>query len=346
MVDTSSDFYVRIHSSDSFLTYPANTQSSFQVALPKPLELKKKYEVSLVNIVTDRVVGSKNDVEKPIIITSTELNDEDLFDMIKGQGDLKFASYQYFKSFLDYDYYDMYSNSSIWGEYIVNDTRKLAFRSGESGKTTNIKIMIEDLNLDDEFKGDSVSEEFVSSSLPTDLTVKLARNEEYSMKELLKHYLFGFIDWYVLRKRAIMDSHPSPNSEEGKRITNQLGRIETKIQKLMHIKATELIKTLRTESQKMKVNKTFYFGVYTDLISSVLTSQGFSKCCYFGLLPSQGNSVNIINLQYFPVDKSYIRDISVTIRDHLGNEVLFGESNTDYVLPSCLTFHFRVVKES
>lgn len=82
-----------------------------------------------------------------------------------------------------------------------------------------------------------------------------------------------------------------------------------------------------------------YLLIYTDIIEERIVGDSLSKVLYLTNRDKNANieQLDVKNIQYIPVIKQSINEISIFIADEQGQQIVFESDKT----PTCLTLHFR-----
>lgn len=320
-------FFLHLFSNSSQHVYPSNTKTSFIIKLPKTIELKGNYECGLVEFYHDKIIGNKSSIqEKPIVLPMSEMQNEDIVDVIKNQVNPMMFTSDYFSQFESQNFYDQDMSNSIWATYNI-----------ESRSATNFR------NLDDSLSKitNSLTEEekqifnYVGNQRTI---VRLNKNAEYpTLKELLQDYLHGFIDMYNKQKEKINNTNKKPTVK-----AKEIEELGERVENLMYKKAKAFINEFKALAVKTNPVGSNYVLIYTDIIEGhTVGNINNAKVLYMSERKAQAEPLVVTNIQYFPVEKKVISDISCYISNEEGEQLVFGES--DPPKPTVLVLHFRKV---
>lgn len=213
--------------------------------------------MALVEIYHDRVIGTASTIkEDKIVLTVDEVNSEDLVSILKSQ--LSFPEQYdltYFKPFLKPSYYNSHNSDSIWNSYDYQLRAETAFRSKEETVTKVQNILSEDQKKN------------IFKYLGKNLTsyLRFPRNIFFSsIKDVLKDYLFGYIDIFTKQKDKINNTNKKPTVK-----TAEIESLTENVERLLHEKAQAFIRQFDELSKKSNHNPTDsnYFLIYSDLIA-------------------------------------------------------------------------------
>lgn len=313
------DFYVTLFSTSSQHDYPENTKTRFTCALPQPINLKGTWEVGLVQFFHDKIIGTKNKLDNPIIFETSEMDHANFIHVLKSKVNPLLCTSDYWKDFMDPNYYVSSNSVSIWQDF---DSKLSRFKTNDETVMTMRNVFT---------PKDEISFKKIKAE---NMTIKLERNKTYkSILYVLKDYLHGYIDSYNKEKEKLEKSKAAD-------IQGSIDALTKSMEKFLYIKAMEIIKPLEAESIKTTVHGSHFVLIYTDIIKHHIVGGSNSKVLYMSDRGANANEpVVVTNVQYYPLEKEYINDISVLIANDQGEQLVFGQSNPSK--PTCLVLHFR-----
>lgn len=314
-----SQFYVTLFSISSQDVYPENTKTRFTCALPQPLSLDGTWEVGLVQFFHDKIIGTKKKLESPITFETNEIVQKDFIDILKTKINPLICTSDYWKDFKNPNYYSLSNSDSIWQSF---DAKSSKFKTNDETvmKIKNVFAPKE--------------EEAFKKIKAEEMTIKLERNKTYrSLLFVMKDYLHGYIDSYY-KEKASLEKSKSANIKES------IDKLTENMEKLLYLKAMEIIKPLEQEATKTIPHGSHFVLIYTDIIKSHVVGRYNSKVLYMSDRGADANDpVVVTNVQYYPIEKEHINDISVLIANDQGEQLVFGQSNPSK--PTCLLLPFR-----
>lgn len=315
-----NEFFVTVFSNSSQDYYPDNTISKFTTRLPRPIKLDGNYKVGLIEIQYPPIVGVINtegdDQEDCITIPVTRNNENtkvsiENFINILVMGSKRCELYtndRYYEEFMDVKKLDNFEkNFQEYRDFV-----------GKPGQINNegIKGLYEIVPTVKQFR----SEDFK--------TIPLNPIGSYKMK----HMIYKFLQYYFHNYKKFTQAELSADYK-----INQQKYIKGVLLKQNLREFIDIIKS-RVELNYAKKPDTMYLAVHCDIIAPRIIGGSISKVLYFGskALNSKLEETYVQNVQYIPVIKDYMEEISFFISDETGTRVLFESGYK----PLSITLHF------
>lgn len=311
------EFFVTLFSNSSQDVYPENTMSRFTCRLPRPIKLEGDYKVGLVEIQYPPYQGvvsnneSSDEFEDQITLPKVspflKNNTVSLYGFIdilieNMKRPTLYMYDRYFKDFLDYVTLDNFEETfNKYGDDI----------EVESNEVYTVIPVVKQFRANDLVQ-----------------KVEIKANKIYKLKELVYQYLKyhfniykGFTSSELSQQYQIDEEHV----------------IGTLLSQAFNDFLRAFKEVLFTRNKPNEVG--FYFAVHTDIIAPRIIGNSISKVLYFGSQKTDNDldELYIHNIQYVPVVKNYIEEISFIITNENGERLLFESGYR----PISLTLRFE-----
>lgn len=314
------EFFVTLFSNSSQDVYPENTMSRFTCRLPRPIKLEGNYKVGLVEIQYPPYQGvvSNNELSddfedqitlpkvSPFLKTNTLSLSGFINLLIENMKRPTLYMYQrYFHEFLDYFKLDNFEeNFNKYGSDIEVETK-------ETEEVFTVIPLVKQFRSNDLVK-----------------KVEIKANKIYKLKELIYQYLKYHFNTYKGFTSNELSQEYQMNEEHiiGSLLYNNLQDFIGVFRKVLF-------------SRLVPADVGFYFAVHTDIIAPRIIGNSISKVLYFGSQKTYDDldELYIQNIQYVPVVKNYIEEISFIITNENGERLLFESGYR----PVSLTLRFE-----
>lgn len=316
-----NEFYVTLFSNSSQDIYPENTMSRFTCRLPRPIKLEGNYRVGLVEIQYPPFQG---------VVSNNELSDEfedeitlpEVSSFLKNKT-LPLSGFIHFlidnmKQPSIY-LYERYFHEFM--DYLKLDNFEENFKKYQSNAGAETNEVFSVVPLVKKFK-----------SSDTTKKVEIKANRKYKLKEIVYEYLkYHFKTYKSFTKQELADEY-------------QMGE-EHIVGGLLQENMYEFIKVFKKEllTSQLVVDIGFYIAVHTDIIAPRIIGNSISKVLYFGSKKTNHDldELYIQNVQYVPVVKNYIEEISFIITNENGKRILFESGYR----PVSITLRFEKVEK-
>lgn len=327
----TSQFYVTLFSTSSQDVYPNNTKTNFTCILPQPINLQGNWELGLVQFFHDKIIGTKNALEKPIIFETKEIEQTNFIHLLKSKINPVICTSDYWGDFKNPSFYEIDKQNSIWSDF---DKENSMYRSASDELVMKVKNIVSP-NDGFSFKKLGASKQLI----------RMGKNKTYnSLLSVLKEYLHGYIEAYYNDKQLLEQEkakvEEKKNTAKIETITKNMNALNDGIQKLLYHKAMEIIEPLEMEARSIVPHGSHFVLIYTDVIKRHVVGNTNAKVLF---MSDRGGDINspvlVTNVQYYPIEKQYINEISVLIANDVGEQLVFGQSNPSK--PTSLVLHFR-----
>lgn len=162
--------------------------------------------------------------------------------------------------------------------------------------------------------------------------VEIKANRKYKLKELLYEYLKYHFNAY---KGFSTSELANEYQMDEKHIIG--GLLHKNLREFVTVFQSEFFKSL------ISVETGFYLAVHVDIIAPRIIGNSISKVLYFGSKKTNHDldELYIQNVQYVPVVKNYIEEISFIITNENGERILFESGYR----PVSVTLRFEKVEK-
>lgn len=318
----ADDFYVTLFSNSSQDLYPNNVMSRFTCKLPRPIKLEGNYRVGLIEIqypAFQGIVTGGNDrsdeSEDQIIFPSPTKSEKDKILTLKGFANEIIVQakqpniYMYDRYFTDFTNYNKLNN------FDKNYSKYKAKSTANEKKNDIYKV------------APSVVQYRASTK---EKNIHIVCKKRYKLKELMYEYLKYHYDQYKEYTNAELQTQ-----------YNILGYDDYVVGALLSKNAQDLHYEIKNIMLQTLHDAGFYIAVHTDIIEPRIVGNSISRVLYFGSKKTNYDldEIFIQNVQYVPVTKNYIEEISFIITNENGERILFESGYK----PISLTLKFKKV---
>lgn len=318
----ADDFYVTLFSNSSQDLYPNNVMSRFTCKLPRPIKLEGNYRVGLIEIqypAFQGIVTGGNDrsdeSEDQIIFPSPAKSEKDKILTLKGFANEIIVQakqpniYMYDRYFTDFTNYNKLNN------FDKNYSKYKAKSTANEKKNDIYKV------------APSVVQYRASTK---EKNIHIVCKKRYKLKELMYEYLKYHYDQYKEYTNAELQTQ-----------YNILGYDDYVVGALLSKNAQDLHYEIKNIMLQTLHDAGFYIAVHTDIIEPRIVGNSISRVLYFGSKKTNYDldEIFIQNVQYVPVTKNYIEEISFIITNENGERILFESGYK----PISLTLKFKKV---
>jgi len=311
----TSEYYITLLSNNSINFYK-NTLSSFTNQLNPPLELDSlgKWKVGITDIYHSFVLDNPYDSRKDCIKFDKNLRDHGSYNMTKitfymmvFAKDPRIYSTSYFHDFLNKENLKDFPNSEIFADLKLKQME-------HQNKDTQITIHLES-------KQHEINNENIF-----DFSVKLDISKIYTAKEILFCLMNGY-------NKAFEKLLKDDVNKREKRADMLYGYIDLFVDNIHNFQSL----LIKEKDFTNNVDSGFMM-IYVDCISPRNFGDGYLNVLQMIPLREVLHEYTAIrNIQYFPVNKTLLTDISIKIADEYGNPIPFENSYS----PTVVTLHFK-----
>ena len=336
----SNQFFVRLFSTQSQHLYKNNTKTSFTCHLPKPIVLDASYECGLCSIYHDKIVGVKDQPENLSHFVAANYELDQLIDVIKHSPNIALYDDHYFEKFDNDEYYDVNNEGSIFTKF----TQKVDHLKARAAAPTESFFRINPVDL-------NPSNILSLSDKNRFGSIAIRKSGDYRVSALLEEYLLGIIfehlyvlygkNAHIIQKEKEKATPRCPQSHE--ELNNQIIR---NIEPIVRAKAMEFIKPIKLAAAKANVTGSHYVAIYTDIISPYINGNAMSKILFLTDRAAKAEPLTVTNVEYFPVEKQFISDISILICNDRQEQLVFRSVHENFIdadKPTSITLHFRKI---
>lgn len=314
------EFFVTLFSNSSAEIYPKNSKSKFTCKLPVSLDFhtNQNYSVGLVDCVFPRIIGT--------VANSGDEIDVVCFPEIISRGDV----YEKKLEFLVNIVLENAKKPSIYNKNYFKDFLNIEnLKSFENNPAINRhKVEIES-KAQHYFKVYKFQEDMFRDG-EAYLPVIFEKKRNYTLNQII-WIICNTYNYITKVGRKTPDLFVKYGINE-KHSTSEI----------LYTAVFTFINEFLTQTANkygFEFEDSDYLLIYTDIIEERIIGDNLSKVLYLTNRDKNTNieQLDVKNIQYIPVIKQNLDEISVFIADEQGQQIVFVSDTT----PTCLTLHFR-----
>jgi len=312
------EFYVTLFSTSSQKLYPNNSQSKFTVKLPRPLTFNsnEKWCVGLVDcshpgiIGTIRGSGNEQDIiifpESPSVLGHIVDVHTMAILILQNARHPDLYSKRYFNDFLDIENLKEFEvNSKINKHRVAPLGRSIAFK-------------VSPFSIASQYRGTDTEKAYIT----------LETERPYTGKQIL---------WVILNlyHKILIDAETNPKTLK----EYKLFKGGKSIAEMLQHYALTVINTIRLHAKHgfdLEEHESEFLLIYTDIIEGHIVGNEIAKVLFLTHRQKHMpiDHTDVKHVQYFPLCKSYIEDISILFTDENASQLILesGYSPTSIVL--------------
>lgn len=314
-----SEFYVTLFSNSDQKKYTNNSTSKFTVTLPKPINIDQTqwcvgltdcYHPKIIGTVSGEAEGDQDKIVLPYLVSESTFS-YDLNALVNLILSNAVRPNLYTKRF----FYEFLNRDNL-KEFEVNPNLS-QYKTTMNQETHIFKIA--PFKILPQFRN--------KQTMVARTYIQFESQREYTMKEIL-HIILS--TYYTILNKSKVDNEYGIVVEPGKTIGEML-----------YLYCVSFVNTVRNVTLQYTENISNYLLIYSDIVEGSIVGSEVVRFLYAAPRHSEveRDAIEIRNIKYFRLCKSYISEISLIFCDERGRQIMFQ----DGYLPCYVTLHFKKV---